>query len=55
MAFFRSSHFVREDSIGRLALLVHSTIEPAKSLVSVRPSSSCRTNQSVAAQWPVLQ
>jgi hypothetical protein len=29
MAFFRSSHFVREDSIGRLALLVHSTIEPA--------------------------
>ena len=28
-AFFRSSHFVREDSTGRLALLVHSTIEPA--------------------------
>ena len=28
-AFFRSSHLVREDSIGRLALLVHSTIEPA--------------------------
>ena len=27
--FFRSSHLVRADSIGRLALLVHSTIEPA--------------------------
>src|SRR5664279_2805049 len=27
--FFKSSHLVRADSIGRLALLVHSTIEPA--------------------------
>src|SRR4249919_304306 len=54
-AFFRSSHFVREDSIDRLSLLVHSTIDPAYSLASLRPRTSWNTNQSVEAQWPVLQ
>jgi hypothetical protein len=53
--FIRSSHLVREDATGRCGSAVHSIIEPAYSLTSLRPSNSDKTNQLIAAQWPVLQ
>src|SRR5260370_19062935 len=40
---------------GASACCVQSTMEPAYSLTPGRPATSDRPNQSVAAQWPVLQ
>ena len=54
-AFFRSSSRVREPATGRCGSAVHSTIEPSYSRTSGRPSTADSTNQSVAAQCPVLQ